>query len=293
MRQLLTPIAAGSGFLFITLVITLSLSTTASAQTLTLSSVAEGGSSNSFDGLLLQGSGTPVVGVVLLHGRGADPDGPVVKELRQSLNAKGYTTLSIQEPFPAGGTAFLDYVNDVVGSNIVFPETFARVRTAINELQARGVNKVVLLGFSMGSRLASAHVARGQINELPIIGLVGVGMYANSIEPLNMAFTLDEVTVPVLDIYGDADTTAINTAPARRSAYKSGSGTSYTQFMVECANTIIDCVNHKFFDGNTGMEYKGASNPVLDNEVAKWMATHAPLISDLLPPAPPTGLRIQ
>lgn len=296
MKQRLRSIAAGSGLLFITLVIAPSLSSIANAETLTLNSVAEGGNSNAFAGLLLPGNGTPDVGVVLLHGRGADPDGPVVKELRQSLNAKGYTTLSIQEPIPAGGTLFQDYINDVTGPNFVFPETYARVRTAVNVLRARGVQKVVVLGFDMGSRLASAHVARGQMDELPIVGLVGVGMEATSIpyDPLNVSFTLDEVTVPVLDIYGDADTTAINTAPARLRVYNPGTGTSYTQVMVECADATIDCVNHEFFNGNTGMEYKRPSNPVLDNEVAKWMTTHAPLRrADTAPPMPPHGLGVQ
>ena len=86
-----------------------------------------------------------------------------------------------------------------------------------------------------------------------------------------MALTLDEITVPVLDIYGDADTTAVNTAAARLNAYNTGVGTSYTQIAVECTLGFPDCVDHQF-NG-----HRGPSNPVLENTVANWMAIHAPL----------------
>lgn len=247
-------------------------SSVSGAASITLSSIAEGGNTSSFNGLMLEGVSSPNVGVVLLHGRTGNADSVVVSELRQSINSIGYTTLSIDEPVPAAGTDFIDYVNDVNGANAVFPELYARVRTAINELESRGIDEVVLLGFSLGGRMASAHVARGQIDELPVTGMIGIGMYANSIDPLNVGLTLDEVSVPVLDIFGDNDLTAINTAAARLSAYNSGSGVSYTQIMVECIDSTIDCVPHNF-EG-----YRGVGNPVLETQVNNWLVSNAPII---------------
>jgi hypothetical protein len=249
----------------------------AAAALVSLSSIAEGGSTASFNGRLLDGSPGARTGVVLLHGRTGNADSVVVSELRRSINAIGYTTLSIDEPVPSAGTGFSDYVNDVTGEYLVFPELYARVRTAINELENRGIEEVVLLGFSLGSRMASAHVARGQIDEIPITGMIGIGMYGNSIDPLNTVYTLDEISVPVFDIYGDNDSPAVSTAAARLAAYRSGSGTSYTQVMVECFYFGTDCVQHNF-DG-----YRGSGNPVLETEVNKWLSENVPIV-----PLPPT-----
>lgn len=255
------------------------VSTSSIASTISLSSIDESGSTKSFSGELLNGAGNPTVGVILLHGRNGSADGVVVSELRQSINIAGYTTLSIDEPVPAAGTSFQDYVDDVNGANTVFPELYARVRTAANTLESLGVDEIVLLGFSLGGRMASAHVARGQIDELSIVGLIGIGLYGNSIDPLNTALTLDEVPIPVLDIFGDNDTNAVNTAAARLSAYNSGSGTDYTQMMVECVNAEIDCVPHNFSG------YRGTDNPVLETEVNLWLASKAPLSAIPLPGA--------
>ena len=263
-KSLLGTVCAGITF----------VSLSANAATISLSSIAEGGNTASFNGLLLDGTAGSNVGVVLLHGRTGNSDSVVVSELRQSINSIGYTTLSIDEPVPATGTNFIDYVNDVNGDNVVFPELYARVRTSINVLENRGITEVVLLGFSLGGRMASAHVARGQIDELPIAGMIGIGMYASSIgiDPLNTALTLDEVSVPVLDIFGDNDAIAVSTAALRLSAYNSGTGTNYTQTMVECIDSLIDCVPHHF-DG-----YRGIGNPVLETEVNNWLASNAPIV---------------
>jgi hypothetical protein len=82
-----------------------------------------------FPGILREGEGSPSTGVILLHGRGAHPDSHVVGPLRNSLNALGYTTLSIALPVPADSNAngvqtdFADYVADVPGVNYAFPSS--------------------------------------------------------------------------------------------------------------------------------------------------------------------------
>jgi dienelactone hydrolase len=233
------------------------------AENISLDSTNEGGNSL-FSGELLETSCTRI-GVVMYHGRGASPTGPVVEEMRLSLNRAGYTTLSIDDPIPSNGqTDFASYVNE---ANPVFAEAYARARTAINYLQNRGVEQVVMAGFSLGSRLAAAHVARGQINELPIIGLIGVGMYGNSIDPLNVSSTLDEVDVPVLDLYGDVDTDAVNTAAARLAAYNSGAGLDYTQTSVICVSGL----NCHQLEG-----LKGDDSMVLEVNINAWMQAVAP-----------------
>lgn len=257
-----------SSFVFSILVLPVLLvaTITSHAVTVSLNSANEGGNSV-FSGELLE-TNCSKVGVVMYHGRGSSPSGPVVEEIRNSLNRAGYTTLSIENPVPLNGlTDFTSYVKDVGTDNYVFPEAFARMRTAINHLQSLGAEEVVVAGFSLGSRLATAHVARGQIDEIPILGLLGIGMYGTSIEPLNVSTTLDEVTMPVIDIYGDVDTNAVNTAPARLSAYNTGSGVNYTQTVIPC----IGGLNCHQLEG-----LKGDDSMPLEININAWMQAVAP-----------------
>ena len=248
---------------FVALSVLLVTSLPSHAANISLSSTDEGGS-GTFSGELLESS-CAKTGVVMFHGRGSTPTGPVVEELRTSLNRAGYTTLSIDNPIPVSGTTdFPSYVADV---DSVFTETYARMRTAINHLQTLGVEDIVVAGFSLGSRLATAHVARGQVDELPILGLIGVGMYGNSIDPLNVAETLDEVSVPVIDIYGDNDTSAAGTAAARLVAYNSGTGLDFTQTVLTC---LVGLNCHQL----EGL--KGDDTMPLEVNINAWMQAVAP-----------------
>jgi len=247
---------------------------------LKLDSTTEAGSSVNFSALLLHpllGNSSNTTGIVLLHGRGGNPDSAVVRQLRKDLHNRGFITLSIQEAVPAtyiegdsvNKPPFQAYIDDINNNeNNVFPETYARLRTAINELESRGMTQVVVIGFSMGSRIAAAHVARGHVDELPIIGLVGIGMYAglSDPDPLRTTLTLDEVSIPVLDLYGDNDTGSASTAIARKAAYDSGSGTNYTQISLTCdaGLTTNDC--HKL------VNLKGTSTSPLEVAVSNWIA---------------------
>jgi len=250
----------------ITLPFLLIISTTLFAISINLNSTSEGGNS-AFSGELMDSSCSDT-GVVMFHGRGSSPTGPIVMELSSSLNRAGYTTLSIDNPLPLNQQVdFNSYVYDINTDNYVFPESYARMRSAINYLQSLGVKKIVIAGFSLGSRLSTAHVARGQIDELPVIGLIGIGMYGTSIDPLNISFTLDEVNIPVLDLYGDADTNAVNTASSRLAAYNTGTGVSYIQSIIACINGL----NCHQLEGN-----KGDDSKKFEIAINSWMQSFAP-----------------
>jgi len=236
-------------------------------------------SNGNFGGLLLEGAGSPKVGVIMFHGRGATPDSAVVRQMRNSLNINGYTTLSIENPIPAddnnnnSATDFSDYVADITsGTNYVFPEAFARMNASIDLLESQGVESIIVAGFSLGSRLASAYAARGQIaGNTPVVGLIGVGMYGNSIDPLNPVMTLDELSMPVLDIFGDNDTNAVITAAARRSAY-GGAAPDYTQTVLDCSPTTLGNDCHKLRGGLKGDETKP-----FELAINSWINGVAPL----------------
>ena len=121
-------------------------------------------------------------------------------------------------------------------------------------------------------QLGAADVARGQqVGDLPIVGFIGLGMRANSIDPLNHSTTLDEIFVPVLDIFGDGDTPAVTTAADRLSAFGGLPG-DYTQIILDCDASLSVQACHTF---NMGL--KGADDRPLETAVRNWITDTAPI----------------
>jgi dienelactone hydrolase len=232
----------------------------ASDVKLKLESTTEG-RKREFEGLLLEGMGSPSIGVVMLHGRNGSPDGAVVSNLRRSLNEIGYTTLSLQNPLPQGGDEFADYMNDVRQENYVFREASARIRAAISEVKNRGATAIVLLGFSMGARMHSAFLSLGEPTALPIVGFIALSIGTNGIQQLDSTTTLNQVRVPVLDVYGEGDADVAKSASARKSAYEAGQGKAYTQVMIS---------------GSVPHNFAGAEEQ-LDSKVRGWIMALVPV----------------
>lgn len=220
---------------------TYNLGNTSSGDTvLTLNSISNGGSDN-FIAVLRNASAN--TGIILLHGRGENTfDGHVILPLRLALSSLGYTTLSIDTPVPKppptlpNPLAPTDYVNYQFdaseGANYVFPELYARVRTATDELKSLGIVQAVLIGFSLGAREGSAYMRYGAMGSIPIVGYVGVGMGSDELVPLlDSPTSLAGVTVPVLDLYGSQDNSSVLIGvTGRKDNYN---GPSYTQIKQE------------------------------------------------------------
>lgn len=219
---------------------------------------------SSFNGLLRdEGS---EVGVILMHGRNTAFDGSpmvhhpnavVVKQLRTQLSGLGYSTLSIETPdlplaADRNGNNRADFFEYAANEDALTADVFGRINAAIDELAARSVNRIVLAGFSMGSRYATAATAAAQLgllgNSRDIVGLIGAGMVSSlagstpttgapaSVADINGYDTLGNlrfVDLPVLDVYGDLDSNAATTAAARRAAY-AGTLAGYTQLSLTC-----------------------------------------------------------
>lgn len=221
------------------------------------------GGAGRFKAYLLEGRNGPATGVILLHGRHSNPDnGPVVGRLRRCLNEAGYTTLSLANPVPEPDE-FPHYVADVEGQNALFPEAYARIRAGMATLAGRRVADVVLLGFSMGARMQAAYLADGNSGPLPIRGFVALSNGTNGVGPLNSASTLPKVLVPVLDVYGAGDPLSAETAAARKAAYESGQGKSFTQVKV----------------GTNAPHAFDGSEPEMEAAVLDWMKKTAPCVT--------------
>jgi len=191
--------------------------------------------------------------VIFYHGRGSSPTGNVVNQLRNSLNADGYTTLSLSDPIPTtGSTAFSSYESEEAYIN---DQVFARLDAALADLAGQGIQHVVLSGFSLGSRFMTAAAAawqQGIFNpgvNIDLLGLVGVGMDTNivnssptasnptNLSDFNVLDTMSNLgfinSLPVLDVYGNNDVQASSNAGNRSAAF-GGDPSLYMQTQLEC-----------------------------------------------------------
>lgn len=172
---------------------------------------------------LLDGKETTTA-VVLAHGIGAGPDGKVVGPLRKAINRElGFYTLSLQMP-ALPGQDFRAYAP-------FFPVAHQTIQAAIDYLmQEKGIKRIYLMGYSMGSRMTSSFLA-----EKPhpaIAGFIGVGVLQGGGEPLDANQNIRRVRIPVIDLYADSTPLDLKSAEDRRSLVSD----SYKQIRVSGAN---------------------------------------------------------
>lgn len=143
---------------------------------------------------IYEDGGKSDTGIILCHGRGGDPESWVVEPLRTAIHEQlGYHTLSLQ--MPGGRKKLADYEAD-------FPLAYAEIDRGVRFLRSRGVTRIVLIGHSLGSRMATAYLASSPAP--PFYGFVGVGMLNNGGFPFSCLDNLQKTTLPVLDIWGEA-----------------------------------------------------------------------------------------
>ena len=173
--------------------------------------------------------GASKIGVILCHGRGQHPAWKVVDPLRKGIHAKlGYHTLSLQ--MPAGKKKFEAYAAD-------FPRAHAEIEAGIAFLRnEKKVERIYLMGHSMGSRMATSFLASNL--KAPIAGFVGVGTRNGGVgKPLDSNANLREVSIPVVDIYGDGGDGVDQQHARARSDMVSE---RYSQVLVPGANHTFD-----------------------------------------------------
>lgn len=170
--------------------------------------------------------GNSNIGIILAHGKGKHPTWLVVEPLRTGINAKlGYHTLSLQMP-----TGYDDWKEYADG----FPDAYNIIKDAIHYLQKeKNITKIFLIGHSMGSRMSSAFVSENPAQ--PIAGLIVAGCRNNGGYPLSCIENLQNVSIPVLDIWGENNWKDSNSAIEREKMISS----TYKQVKISGAN-------HKF-----------------------------------------------
>jgi len=189
--------------------------------------------------------------VLLVHGMGAHPDWPqVIQPLRSGLSEGGWQSLSIQMPLPPEGI-------DRAGQMALLREGADRLQTAVAWLGSKGMTPVTLIAHSRGCAdilyYAATH-GGGPVTSLVLVG--ANGRYENLPADASSLRFLQDIRLPMLDLYGEHDLEGvIQTAPERRKAAAGNPG--YQQLMVPGAD--------HFFDGE--------EKPLLA-EVTRWLESH-------------------
>ena len=169
----------------------------------------------------------PVKGaVIILHGRGFHPNwDKVVKPLRIGLTEEGWTTLSMQMPVLEKDAKYYDYLP-------IMPEAIPRIEAGIDFLKAEGFERIVLIAHSCSVHMVRAWIDAKRFRDID--AFVGVGMGATDYQqPLPKPLPLDQLTVPILDVYGAEEYPAVVRGASERQEYiKRGGNKKSQQIMV-------------------------------------------------------------
>ena len=169
--------------------------------------------------------------VILLHDREAHPNWPdVIRPLRTGLADRGWEALSLQMPLAGEDSDWRMYEQ-------VIPEAAPRIAAAVEFLKQRKIKNIVLLGHSLGGRMAVHYLADAKPPK-EIRALVLIGM---ALEPEGSAVktgeALAKVEVPVFDLYGSRDLDSVlHTAKHRVAAGRMAKNSGYRQVQMTGAD---------------------------------------------------------
>lgn len=170
-----------------------------------------------FMNVYMEAATEPVRGAaIILHGRGFHPNwDKVVRPLRIGLTENGWTTLSMQMPVLEKDAKYYDYLP-------IMPEAFPRIEAGIDYLKKEGYEKIVLIAHSCSVHMVMAWVDAKRVRDID--AFVGIGMGATDYgQPLHKPLPLDQLPVPILDLYGAEDYPAVvREAPQRLESIRRG-----------------------------------------------------------------------
>lgn len=181
--------------------------------------------------------------VILLHGRGLHPNWMhVMYPLRTGLTDYGWHTLSLQMPVLAPDATFVDY-------NPILHEAGPRIDAAIRFLKKEGNRNIVLLAHNCGANMAFAWLDKNGARDIDAyIGLSqgtrNFTTYRGHPPPL------DRINIPLLDVYGDIEDPAYESAEHRQALITAGGNPHSRQvhiskadgWFVEYESTLVNTV---------------------------------------------------
>jgi len=171
--------------------------------------------------------------VIVMHGTGIHPDWQqVIQPLRVGLTEHNWNTLSIQMPILPNEAEYPEYAP-------LYDEVAPRIDAAIKYLKDNGAKEIVLIGHSQGAAMTAYYLSTSKQD---VKGFVAIGMASFADDPrMNSIKALENIKLPVLDVYGDDDLEGImKSVGARAEAAKKAGNKNYTQQEIAAANHFFD-----------------------------------------------------
>jgi len=172
-----------------------------------------------FLGIYTQATTPTTLGAtIILPGLGVHADWPdVIAPLRRGLPAFGWSTLSIQPPTPAQGSD---------GQWLLEPYFTAsriRIQAAMGFLEKQGITHITLIGQGLGAAATAISVSGSDPLKISALVAISLGIPPRSGPSPYQPGIVENIHVPMLDIYGSRDLDGVtNTAAARLTAAKRG-----------------------------------------------------------------------
>ncbi len=157
---------------------------------------------------LLVAPDAPQALLVLAHGAGAGMEHRFMEEIAGALAARGVATLRFQFPYTAAGKKRPDPEPVLRGAVAAAVAEGAALAAAL----APGSRPLALFagGKSMGGRMTSRAAAAGDLDAIPLSGIVFLGfpLHPAGRPGTDRAHHLADTKVPLLFLQGDRDTLA-------------------------------------------------------------------------------------
>lgn len=172
--------------------------------------------------------------VIVMHGTGVHPNWQqVVQPLRVGLTGHNWNTLAIQMPILENEAEYHEYAP-------LYSEIAPRINAAITDLQKRGIKKIVLIAHSQGATMTAYYLRTPRSADIK--GFIAIGMSSwDKAARMNSIMSLKQITIPVLDLYGNEDLeTVLSSSKARAEAAKTAGNKTYKQ---------QEITGNHFFDG--------------------------------------------
>ena len=174
-------------------------------------------------------------GVIVIHGSGVHPNWEdVIHPLRTQLPESGWATLSIQMPVLHNEAEYHEYAP-------LFDEVAPRIDAAIKNLQAKGIKKISIVAHSLGSAMSAYYLSNNKSHVIQ--SFVAIGMPGpRDDKRMDTVLALQNINVPVLDLYGEKDLDYVLSSSQMRK--KAGSqNKKYSQ-------QVVTDADHFFVDKN-------------------------------------------
>ena len=200
-----------------------------------------------FLGIMTEASEDQQRAAIIMHGTGIHPDWEqIIRPLRIGLTNHSWHTLSIQMPILPNDAKYPEYAP-------LYEEVAPRINAAIKQLKEDGIKKIVLIGHSQGSAMATYYLSK---NKTDILGFVGIGMPDLSDDiRMKPSESLKKVKLPVLDLYASDDLKSVlDNSEKRKASAKQAGNNNYTA-------VVVDGADH-FFKGK---------NKELIEKTAEWL----------------------